>query len=121
MDGNGQMDFGFNGWREKSGGNGEEGKKRKKAGMESVAANNRRWMNGATLLLHLSLPRGWRGLPEDWRPLVVKVLGEPTRHQAWGPLTLAVIRDGMLTRTGKRVAMRSKKSHARVTDEYERR
>lgn len=88
-------------------------------GIESVASHNPEWIDLAIIELQ-RLPRGWRGLPEDWRPLVELVAGEPTKPNAWGALTrLAVVR-GLMRATGQRRQMRRVKSHARKTDEYER-
>lgn len=120
MDGNGQMDFGFNGCNGKHGDDGKEGKKRKKRGMESVSRHNAHWQADSVFALHMHIVPGWRGQPEDWRPLITSLFGPPTSPHAWGPLTSAVIRDGTIRATGRRIPMRSKKSNARKTDEYER-
>lgn len=76
-------------------------------------------MHAALLLLH-RLPVGWRGLPEEFRPFVTNEIGYPTKPNAWGSLTRIAKVRGLIRPTGNRMQMRAVKSHARMTDEYEK-
>lgn len=91
----------------------------KRDGMDRIAKHNIPWMDQALLILH-RIPRGWNGLPEEWRPTIIQLIGAPTHVNAWGKLTAMAIERGLIRRNGKRRQMQSKRSKARMTDEYER-
>ena len=98
---------------------GEESRRRRDEGLDRIASNNARWMELAIYEV-AKLPSGWTGRPEQWRPLVESAAGKPTKPYAYGALTRALIKAGVMRRSGKRSAMTSKRSHARMTDEYVR-
>lgn len=89
------------------------------AGMDSVAGNNPEWMPAA-LQIVAHMPRGWRGLTEDLRPVIEAAIGPPTHTNAYGALARIAKSRGLLRVTGRRRQMRLTRSHARNTDEYER-
>lgn len=88
-------------------------------GMDSVSENNKEWIAAAILILH-HLPKGWRGLPEEYCEMIVQQLGDPTDFHAWGALARMVRERGLFGKTGRRLQMAKESSHARETDEYER-
>lgn len=55
---------------------------------------------------------------EDIRELVTAYAGSPHHPNAWGALTMALSRQGMIVPTGTVAKMKSAKSHARRTFEY---
>lgn len=97
----------------------DEGRSRKDDGMDRVWRNNAEWMTLAILCLH-QLPKGWHGLPEQWRWAITKAIGAPTDPHAWGSLTNEIIRRGLVRKTGRRFPMQDPTSNHRMTDEYER-
>lgn len=88
------------------------------AGIVTVVANGGSWHHAA-LLVVAALPPGWTGIGEDIRAAVVASdVGEPHSPNAWGGLTQAAMKKGLLELTGRRLPMRAVKSHARKSDEY---
>lgn len=88
-------------------------------GMDSVAKNNEGWIQAAIKILD-ELPKGWRGLPEEYCDMIVQGAGEPTDFHAWGSLARIVKERDMFGLTGRRLQMAKESSHARKTDEYEK-
>jgi hypothetical protein len=69
-----------------------------------------------------NIPGGWRGSGEALRlHLLANGLEQPHHHNAWGSVVRNAVRRGLLRETGRVVHMRTPKSHARRTPEYERR
>lgn len=92
---------------------------RRDEGMARVADHNPNWTAEALRII-ATLPRGWTGLPEDWRPMVEARIGPPTSSFAYGPLTKTARQIGLVRLTGRRLPMRRRTSNGRMTDEYER-
>jgi hypothetical protein len=55
---------------------------------------------------------------ETLRVVLLKDVGEPNHHNAWGGLINTLVRKKIIRRTGKFVHMRMPRSHARLTPEY---
>lgn len=95
------------------------GKAARDEGIARVSKNNREWIAAAlTFISGVSLE--WRGQMEDLRPIIEQNVGAPTKANAYGALTRMAIRKKLIRRTGVRVQMKRKDSHARMTDEYRR-
>lgn len=95
------------------------GKAARDEGIASVNDNNREWIKAAlTFISGVSLD--WRGQMEDLRPIMEQNIGAPTKANAYGALTRLALRKQLIRRTGVRVQMKRKDSHARMTDEYRR-
>ena len=88
------------------------------AGLNLVHSNNSAWLDSIIFLIG-SLPPGWCGTGEDIRRLSHNC-GKPKHHNAWGAVVAVAIKRKLLTRTGRRLKMKSVRSHARQTDEYRR-
>lgn len=83
----------------------------------ALVAGNSDGFISAGLELISRLPRG-DATGEDIRfALEAKGL-IPHHHNAWGALTLAAVKRGLLRRTDRFVNMRGPKSHARMTRVY---
>lgn len=77
------------------------------------------WMPAAigTFRRHaLELPDVFTG--EDIRELVTAYAGAPHHPNAWGALTMTLVKQGFIVATGTVAKMRSPTSHARRTFEY---
>jgi hypothetical protein len=70
-------------------------------------------------MLGLSLIVGFTGTAEDIRiRLIMKGLGKPHHHNAWGELIKEALRRDLIFPTGERRRMKTGKSHARETAVY---
>lgn len=99
---------------------GGEGRKRRDRGVESVKRANMDLMVKGLEIIR-ALPPGWCGQIEDIRRMLEKLGKKPTHPNFYGALGReAIVRFELLGRTGRRVAMRRAKSHARRTDELRR-
>jgi len=96
-----------------------DGKSLKEEGLGLVKVNAGDWF-GKALMIIAGLPRGWVGLPEDWREIIVETIGHPHHHNAWGSLTSTARKHGLVALTGVRRPMQDPTSKARMTDEYRR-
>lgn len=93
----------------------EEGRRRKREGMALTASVNSAWIEGALADLkvfaahYAEFPleqfRAWRSLRQQ---------PEPTNHHAWGALTNAAQRAGIIKWTGRYTQASSVKTHAHV-------
>ncbi len=81
-------------------------------GIARVKAHSLDWHNDALLVVG-SLPLGWEGLAEEYRPLVIERIGEPHSANCWGAVTMDAVRKGLLKGTDVWRSSRAKKSHAR--------
>lgn len=72
------------------------------------------WQARAILII-AALPRGWRGIGEDIRALVLAQIGAPHHPNCWGAMIMSACRSGLLERTTELQNMRAKKSHARLS------
>lgn len=87
-------------------------------GIGRVTQASGRWFDHAMRVV-MRLPRGWRGLSEDLRPIIEGQIGPPPKStNIYGALTREAIRLGILRPTGQRRPMRLGRSHARPSDEY---
>jgi len=92
-------------------------KEAKTNALQRVADNSWPWIDRAkNRMLVLSSRREWTG--EDIRLAIEEQIGKPHHHNAWGALISSAIRDKLIIPTGKYVAMRTVKSHARKTPVY---
>jgi len=90
-----------------------EGRRRKVEGMERVADNNSAWIN--LMLDHLIVFAWTRGefTVETFRAYTVLMgLPAPTDSHAWGSLSLAAMRAGLVEWTGRYIPASSVKTHA---------
>lgn len=55
---------------------------------------------------------------EDVRELVASFAGQPHHPNAWGALTMTLVRQNLIVATGTVAKMRTPSSHARRTFEY---
>lgn len=95
-----------------------QGQVERDRGIEQVTQGSGRWFDHAMQVVR-RLPRGWRGLAEDLRPLIEAELGPPPRStNVYGAITREAIKLGLLRPTGLRRPMRLSRSHARPSDEY---
>lgn len=77
------------------------------------------WMGAALATFNRhrhELPEVFTG--EDIRELIVGYAFAPHHPNAWGALTMALVRKGQIEATGTFTKMRSPTSHARRTFEY---
>jgi hypothetical protein len=81
-------------------------------GIARVTSNAGKWTDRAFSAV-CTLPPGWTGLGEDVRAYVLKVVGPPHHHNAWGGLVMKAMRRAVLADTGERAASKSLRSHAR--------
>lgn len=91
----------------------------KEQGLELVKVNSGDWF-GRALMVIVSVEKGWIGIAEDLRFLIVERIGRPHTDKVWGSLISQAIKHHLLARTGRRLKMRDPNSHARLTDEYRR-
>lgn len=90
------------------------------AALALVREHNKPLMNSALGLI-ARLPSGWRGQSEDIRELLETDPGfAPTSGGFYGAMVKDAEDLGLLKRTGRRVHMRRKGSHGRMTDQLER-
>jgi hypothetical protein len=95
-----------------------EARAQRDAALERVADNAGDFM-GAALATVARLPAGeWTG--EQIRTAVLNRGIVPHHHNAWGALICAAVKQGLVVPTGRYVAMRARKSHARKTPVYAR-
>lgn len=88
------------------------GRKARDEGMARVQGNNSQWMYQALQLAPRCVPRG-EVTGEDIRlRLRAAGLAAPTNDHAWGALTNAMVRRGMLTDTGRTTHATDPRSHA---------
>lgn len=92
----------------------------KHAGMNAVQTTARQWYIGAkaTVITWLQGCVGQEVTGEDVTAYVIGQLGDPNKPQIFGSLIHALMREGWLELTGKRVPMAKVDSHARKTDVY---
>lgn len=86
-------------------------------GLKQVSRED--WMPAAVLAFRRysgELPEVFTG--EDIRELVSTFAGQPHHPNAWGALTMTLVRQGHIVATGTVSKMRSPSSHARRTFEY---
>ena len=88
------------------------------AGLELVERNAGDWFPLA--LSYISRLDQWTGTGEDLRVMITPVLGPPHHRNVWGALIAQAVKRRLLVPTGQRVHMRTRKSHARMTDVYVR-
>lgn len=88
--------------------------------LDDLADRNAGWLQRAAELMR-KVPPNTIGLGEDFRRMLLEQgLDEPRSHKSWGPLTLYLVKQGMLVPTGEWKPMRSAKSNGRASREYRR-
>lgn len=92
---------------------------RRDAALHRVARDD--WMPAALMAFRRyqgELPDVFTG--EDIRALVSSFVGQPHHPNAWGALTMALVRQNHIVATGTVAKMKTPSSHARRTFEYRR-
>jgi hypothetical protein len=94
-------------------------------GMERVVDNNNDWARLAFIQLEQisHAHGGWANtehgvMGEDIRCMLTPRIGKPSSPHAWGALTNAAIRKGLIVATGQYRSMKDVRSHARKTAIY---
>lgn len=90
------------------------------AGLGAVREKSGTWFDRAMAAV-IALAPEWVGTGEDLRLLLTERCGPPHSHYVWGALIAQAVEREYLHPTGRRVPMRTVKSHARRTDVYRRR
>ncbi len=72
------------------------------------------WLDRALGLI-VWLPKGWSGLGENIREMVLEQIGPPHSPHCYGALINVAIRKGLLEHTGGMKHMRAVRSHARLS------
>jgi len=98
-----------------------ESLRQKQAGMEQTRSANEEWFSRARTVAvqWLVLRAGKRMVGEDIRAAVLREMEPPRSPNVWGPLIRNLEQSGKLSRTGMWVPMTAKRSHARLTPQYE--
>lgn len=86
-------------------------------GLNLVSKSNRAWMDMAMEAI-AAIPKGWIGIPEDYRFIFEDIIGPPSSPNAYGALTRLAIQQRIIAPTGVRIPMKYVQSHARMTDQY---
>jgi len=97
----------------------EPGRVARDAGIAKVKKNSDGWIAKAIDFVE-RMPSGWIGTGEDIKLLATPQIGAPHHPNAWGALTNAVTRRGLLVKTGRWLQTKGEKSHARNVQEYRR-
>lgn len=97
----------------------EQARAARDAVLEQIGVWHRSWMNCALATVKiLTLPAEFTA--EDIRIAVVPIEGAPANPHAWGALTKALLKAGVIEETGKLTPMRDARSHGRRTMVYRR-
>jgi hypothetical protein len=84
-------------------------------------ASREPWMTTAFKLAVQVIPRGVPMIGEEIRNLLIRSgLEAPHHHNAWGALSMALVRERIIAPTGVWRKMNGAKSHARKSPEYVR-
>ncbi len=84
--------------------------------LEQVSQNSTDWQRQC--LLRIREYPGDRATGEQLRLWLSREVGHPHHHNAWGALIKKAISWRLLSKTGQRENMQTRKSHARATDVY---
>jgi hypothetical protein len=96
---------------------GDDAKQARDEALAKVRNNGGEWREIALCGLYL-IP-GFEGTAEDIRlRLQIKRIPPPHHHNAWGEMIKAALSLKLIVPTGERRHMRTRKSHARLTDVY---
>jgi hypothetical protein len=90
--------------------------------MALVEKNGGTWHQRAAVLAKHMLPKGWSGIGEDIRRMLIEsdCLEPPHCPQSWGVLSRRLIEDGFLQATGEWRRPTAKKSKGRPCQVYRR-
>ena len=91
----------------------DTGKRRKEAGISDVLDNNLSWVDAAIGRLQPYLKKGQKISGEDIRSIVFGDIGPPSHPNAWGGLTHALVKAGIIRDTGLTTLAKLPSSHAR--------
>jgi hypothetical protein len=99
-----------------------EAMERKKAAIDTVAANSSEWM----ALALIELERMINSFPESFAGEFIRVkltpwIGKPHSPNAWGALTRTALNRKLIEPTGQWTPMLAEKSHGRQTPLYRKR
>jgi len=94
----------------------EPGEEARDEGMARVLKPNAAWLKAALETIATFGSRNFTG--EQLRHALEPTIGPPTDPHAWGALTAAAIRRGLLLPTREYVRMKDKTSNARETKVY---
>ena len=99
----------------------QTGKQLRDEGIESVAAHNKRWRDGALHIANLSSTR--REVPseftgEDLLNLICDKIGPPGHPNAKGAVIMALVRGKVIEDTGRTAHMRNATAHSRRNPLY---
>jgi hypothetical protein len=94
----------------------DTGKARRDEGIHKVTQNNLSWMENGIHCVEYFIAPGREVTAEDLRACV----SDPRHGNAWGALTRAAVRQGLLEPTGRYTKARLPSNHAREIKIYRR-
>jgi hypothetical protein len=62
--------------------------------------------------------RGWRGITEDYKPIIIEMIGQPRHQNCWGALAMAAKKQRLIIPTGGMETPEDSNSHSRKTQVY---
>jgi hypothetical protein len=98
----------------------DKARRAREEGLASVLGHNPRWIDCYYAYVQRVIPCGTVLSAEDIRRRAAPVIGEPTHPNGWGAASNGAYRRGLLSKTGKMVTPKAKKSHARAIQQYVR-
>jgi len=97
---------------------GEDARVARDEGVARVTWNSKEWMPQAIEAFEDHIEFGIPFIAEEMRDILSKWIDQPHSPNAWGALSLVLVRRKQICKTGVHRSMKHVKSHARATPEY---